>query len=300
MVQSWKFIDSRGTFELAAPHQTNHLYFPLVNEAGVMSAVTPLLHGDIKTGQHAFLTPPESVIDLHNSRASRNFWIFINGAGAWSAAGQSADQIANNFSETEEESTELQAGFLWHRVIRESKPMGIRTETTNFIPPSSDHIELMQVKIKNTSNQTIKFTPTAAIPIYGRSADNLRDHRHVTSLLHRISCSEYGVLVQPSLSFDERGHQPNQTVYTVLGTEADGAPPIGFFPVIEDFIGEGGSLDWPEAVVTDSGNHAHAGATFAGYEALGGLRFEDASLAPGQTHTYMLILGICPLSLIHI
>ena len=38
------------------------LYFPLVNEAGMMSAITPLLHGDVKTGQNTFgskgITPP--------------------------------------------------------------------------------------------------------------------------------------------------------------------------------------------------------------------------------------------------
>lgn len=35
---------------------------------------------------------------------------------------------------------------------------------------------------------------TSAIPIYGRSADNLRDHRHVTSLLHRIRTTGRGVI----------------------------------------------------------------------------------------------------------
>ena len=64
MVQPWRFIDTNGTFELTAPHHSSYLYFPLVNEAGMMSAVTPLLHGDIKAGQHAFLTPPVSVQDL--------------------------------------------------------------------------------------------------------------------------------------------------------------------------------------------------------------------------------------------
>ena len=42
-----------------------------------------------------------------------------------------------------------------------------------------------------------------------RSADNIRDHRHVTSLLHRIETTQYGIEVTPVLSFDERGHRKN-------------------------------------------------------------------------------------------
>jgi cellobiose phosphorylase len=140
----------------------------------------------------------------------------------------------------------------------------------------------------------VRFSPTAAIPIYGRSADNLRDHRHVTSLLHRITCQRYGILVRPTLSFDERGHHPNQITYAVLGVEGDRSAPQGFFPVVEEFIGEGGSLDWPAAVVRPLPKGAQAGDTLAGYEAIGGLRFQEISLVPGQSCAYTLILGIFP------
>ena len=68
LMTTWNFIDDDGTFMLQAPHRTSALYFPLVNEAGMMSAVTPLLNGDSKTGQNTFLTLPVSVEDLHNTR----------------------------------------------------------------------------------------------------------------------------------------------------------------------------------------------------------------------------------------
>ncbi len=42
---------------------------------------------------------------------------------------------------------------------------------------------------------------------------------------------------------------PIRLTYAVLGVEEDGTPPEGFFPVVEDFMGEGGSLDWPQAIV---------------------------------------------------
>jgi cellobiose phosphorylase len=292
MIQSWKFIDANGTFELPNPHHSNYLYFPLANEAGLMSAVTPILHGDIKAGQHAFLTPPVSVEDLHNTRSSQNFWVHIRGAGAWSATGNAASQIAQNFTGQAKEEVYVQGGFLWHKMIRENETLGLRAEITSIIPPSRDQVELMHVVLTNISAHPIRLTPTAAIPIFGRSADNLRDHRHVTSLLHRVFCSEYGILVRPSLSFDERGHHPNRKTYAVLGVEEDGAPPQEFFPLLEDFIGEGGSLDWPEAAIRPLNNGVRAGQSFEGYEAFGGLRFKEVGLAPGESHTYILILGI--------
>jgi cellobiose phosphorylase len=135
--------------------------------------------------------------------------------------------------------------------------------------------------------------PTAAIPIFGRSADNLRDHRQVTSLLHRIRCHSHGVLVHPTLSFDERGHTENQITYAVLGVDEQGDPPTGFFPTIEDFVGEGGNLDWPQAVVKLEGPvSVEEGTTLAGYEAMGGLRFQTILLKPGESKSYILILGI--------
>jgi cellobiose phosphorylase len=128
--------------------------------------------------------------------------------------------------------------------------------------------------------------------MYARSADNLRDHRHVTSLLHRTICGTYGVLVKPTLSFDERGHQPNRLTYAILGAEEGGTPPEGFFPVVEDFIGEGGSLDWPQAIVKSHAPVFLRGMSVDGYEAIGGLRFRAASLPPGAKISFVLIMAI--------
>ena len=292
MISPWKFIDSNGSFELANPQRSSSLYFPLVNEARMMSSITPLLHGDAKTGQHSFLTLPVSVDELHNTRSGRNFWVCLKNSEAWSATGNAAPQIAKYFTGQETEEVFMRAGFLWHQIIRTDTRIGLRAEITSIVPPSGDQVELMQIRLTNNSDLPVQFTPTAAIPIYGRSADNLRDHRHVTSLLHQITCVEHGVLVRPTLSFDERGHQPNPLTYAVLGAEGDGTPPQGFFPLIEDFIGEGGSLDWPEAAVRPLASIATAGDRIEGYEAMGGLRFKDQSLLPGQSCEFILVLAI--------
>lgn len=68
-------------------------------------------------------------------------------------------------------------------------------------------MEVMLVEITNKTDEAMEIVPIGAIPIYGRSADNIRDHRHVTSLLHRIETTQYGIEVTPVLSFDERGHR---------------------------------------------------------------------------------------------
>ncbi|WP_438444603.1 GH36-type glycosyl hydrolase domain-containing protein [Gorillibacterium sp. sgz5001074] len=289
--KGWTFMNENGSFALRTPQDTQYLYFPLVNEAGMMSSVTPTLHGDAKTGHNTFLTPPVSVEDLHNSRASRNFWVHIEGEEVWSAAGSSPKQHAEAFSGKRED-TLLEAGFLWHKITRTHPALGLTAEITSFVPNTDDAVEYMRVKLTNGGSRTLTVTPTAAIPMYARSADDLRDHRHVTSLLHRIAVGEYGVHVQPSLSFDERGHRVNRVTYSVLGAEGDGTAPVGFFPVLEDYIGEGGSLEWPKAVVTHAKPHAAAGDSAEGYESVGALRFREADLAPGESRTYVLALTV--------
>lgn len=289
-VDPWEFVDDAGTFRLDDPQRSSYLYFPLVNEAGIMSAITPKLHGDVNASQHEFLTPPTSVEDLHNKRTARNFWVYEHGAGPWSAAGNSATQIPEE-RPGGAESVSMEGGLLYHEITRENDERGLRAAITNFAPVRDDMVELMRVRITNTDEDTKTITPTAAVPIYGRSADNVRDHRHVTSLLQETWTDEYGVLVRPTLSFDERGHTRNETTYGVLGTDADGTAPESFYPVVEDFIGEGGNLEWPEAVVEDL-EGVPAGTEVDGYESLGGLRFETTELEPGETAEYVVMQTI--------
>ncbi|MEJ5225826.1 MAG: cellobiose phosphorylase, partial [Anaerolineales bacterium] len=114
---NWHFIDPHGTFQLSDADQSNYLYFPLLNEAGLMSVITPTGHGDAKTGQNSFLLQPVSVEDLHNTRSARNFWVRINRERVWSATGGSAEQTIARQTVDKEKVT-LTAGFLWHTVRR--------------------------------------------------------------------------------------------------------------------------------------------------------------------------------------
>lgn len=288
----WKFTGNNGTFILENPEKNSYLYFPLANESGMMASITPLLHGDSKTGQNSFLLAPVSAEDLHNTRSGRNFWVYIEGYGPWSVTGNSARQLAQRFTEDGEERVLLEAGFLWHKITREHRRLKIKAEITNFVPANKDRVELMKVTVTNQGDKPLVITPTAAIPIYGRSADNLRDHRHVTSLLHRIKTNSYGVEVKPTLSFDERGHRLNKITYGVMGAGANGEPPAGFFPVLQDFIGEGGTLDWPEKVVQNQSDYVPAGFSYQGYESIGAIRFRKGTIEPRQSVSYILVMVI--------
>jgi len=288
----WQFIDDKASFRVLSPENVSRLYFPLANEAGILSSITPNLYGDIKTNHDSFLTLPVTVEDLHNVKSNRNFWVHIQGKGIWSVTGASAVQNSNKFLHKDREKVALEAGMLWHKVTRENFDLGLKAEITNFAPITDDTVEIMLISLTNIGKSKITFTPTSAIPIFGRSADNLRDHYHVTSLLHRIISHPAGVVVRPTMSFDERGHRLNETLYCVLGAGAEGELPLGAFSSLPDFIGEGGNLEAPQAILENLPLPQKDGTYYQGKSAIGALRFKAVTLAAREKAHFVLVLGI--------
>lgn len=288
-MKGYQYINEKGVFRLENPELRSYLYFPIANESGVMGSVTPTLGGDSKMGQNTFLLAPVSSEDLHNNKSSRNFWCKLNGEKVWSATGRSVFQEAKLFT-GEKEETVLEAGIMWHKISRTSKEHQIKSEITSFVPYTGECVELMLVTITNIGTSSYSLNPTAAIPLYGRSADNIRDHRNVTSILHRIETTEHGVVLNPTLTFDERGHHKNTVVYGVFGSTGEGLAPTGFYPVVEEFIGDGGSFECPKAILAglkpvDAGFHRN------GYEALGGIAFPEIILEPNTSASYIIVMG---------
>ncbi|BBF45017.1 cyclic beta-1,2-glucan synthase [Lachnospiraceae bacterium KM106-2] len=284
-----EYTNIAGNFKLDDPELNQDLYFPIANESGVMGSITPDLGGDLKTGQNSFLLEPVSVENLHNNKNTRNFWCVFEDGTPWSVCGRSAEQQAKLFQE-EKENTTLEAGLLWQEVTRTSKKYGVKAKVTSFVPSQNIPFELMKVSIKNESDHTIVFRPVASIPVYGRSADNIRDHRHVTSLLHRIRVVDNGVLVTPTLSFDERGHQKNEVTYGVFARSAR-VSVNGYYPTVESFLGEGGTYEVPRALYSKEMPVYEEGYSCNGREALGGISFESCSLTPGEEVQFIIGLG---------
>ena len=284
-----KFLDENGSFRLEGAENYSGLYFPVAQNLGMKSALTPNLGGDTKQNQNAFLLEPVSVENLNNNRGVRNFWVKVSGKGVWSAVGASAKQEAEKFSEKQDESA-VEAGFMWQTASRKSAEFGLKSEVISFAPIDYP-VEVMFVTITNESTEDVEIRPTAAVPIYGRSADNIRDHRHVTSLLHRIKTDDYGVLVTPTLSFDERGHRKNELTYFISGITGTGEKPVDFYPVMDDFMGEGGSLIHPVTVLKDI-DGVPSGSEAEGKEAMGGIHFAKKCLKSGESVSYTIIMGI--------
>ena len=290
-MEGYKFFDENGTFVIQDPDLYSYLYFPVGAASGMMGCLTPELGGDLKTSQNTFRLEPVSSDNLHNNRSTRNFWLYLEDGTLISATGASASAHAKRFTPGKDEVT-LYGGLLWHRLDRKISGTDIETEITTFVPVNtSDRIELTRVRVINNGSSPVTFTPTAATPIYGRSADNIRDHRNVTSMLNRMTVTEYGVTNNPTLTFDERGHRRNKVVYGFFASDQNGAKPVSFCPVAEDFIGEGGAFDNPRFPVTGT-PASRPGDRADGFEAMGAAMFAKKTLAPGEDTDYFFALAI--------
>jgi cellobiose phosphorylase len=292
-----KYKNKNGDFTLENACDSSGLYFPMGNEHGVMGCITPSLHGDSKTGQNTFLLEPVSIENLHSTNMGRNMWFRINQKELWAINGSSPYQTAGRFCDLEDTSkadqVQVSCGKLFHQVERENKNLSIRVTVLNYVP-LGQQVEVMKVTVENIGNESLLLEPTVAIPLYGRSADNMRDHRHVTSLLHRIKTTKEGICVKPTLSFDERGHGKNEVCYGVYACDEQGQYPSHYFPVLESFIGEGGNLTYPKALFHKSYGEqvkVREGIEIAGFEAIGGLGFSEIRLLPEEKRTYLILLS---------
>jgi cellobiose phosphorylase len=270
----YRFIDDFGAFLIKNPHR-HKLYFPLVDANGrLLSAIAPNLSGDIKKDNEHFLTQPASIEDLRSSPlCCREF--FINHSGK-------IIRISRPGQDT------LEAGFLYHKITKKIK--GLEIEILNFIPFDLP-VEVMRIKVRNISSKTAKIVPTSFIPLYGRSEKNLRDHRHVSSLLNRVSLEKFGIALKPTMIFDEKGHKLNSAIYFCLGFEGENIPPVGQFPTLDSFFGQG-DIYSPDAIFKDMPPFNKNKKEFEGKEACAGFRFRPRRLSPNKEVQYYLFLGI--------
>lgn len=270
----YKFIDNTGTFTVDNPHGFN-LYLPLTDKKGrLLSSIGPNLAGDIKKDNEHFLTPPAGLEDIRsNLMCRRDFFIKTE---------KETLRLSCPYNDT------LEAGLLYQKVTKRTSPLQI--EVLNFIPYDIP-VEVMRVRIINTGKNACTLTSTSSIPLFGRSEKNLRDHRHVSSLLNRIYLDNYGIVLKPTMVFDEKGHRINETCYFVLGFEDKKTAPVGQFPTLDFFLGEN-NLILPQAIEKDVTPARKNSPEFNGKEAVAALRFKQKKLKPGQEVSYYLIMGI--------
>ncbi|MCA9393598.1 MAG: cellobiose phosphorylase [Candidatus Omnitrophica bacterium] len=277
----YTYLDDAMTFTSASAARCRTLYFPLCGptENQLKCAVSPYLAGDIKLDKSAYVTPPVSREDLR--RPLRNVFVSVDGAVC---------ALADPYGDAS--LLTVTAGQLWHQVTRIFPEAGISVSVVNFCPAGDDCVELMRVNVRNDSDTAKTVTPTVAVPLFARALENKHDHEHVTSLLNRIEQVAEGVLVNPTMKFDETGHLPNERVYFVYGVDGKGAPVDGSFPTISAFCGEQGDFHRPAAIYAAREPVALPEGERHGQEAVGALRFARISLPPGQTGSYLVAVGI--------
>lgn len=275
-------LQENGTYKINHVDLLSYTYFPLTNNHAVKSVITPKLNGSMTIDQNSFLLVPTSNEDSHNSFMNRNVYFKVNNEFVWSITGNTPYQMLYKDNVT------LDVDFLVHTITREH-PL-FQTTVVSFAPMIEQFQELHKVTIKNTSNNPLTLKPVVSIPLYSRSADSIRDHRHVTSLLNKAIIKENGITNKPTFSFDERGHLLNMLSYSVY-SYADNAIK-NYWPILEDFIGEGGNLLLPSVVLEDKVSTYKKGDEVSGYELTGGFEYEEITLKPSEEHTLYISLKI--------
>lgn len=276
----YEYLPDGISFTSKKAAQLKTIYMPLSGPTAenIKSSITPDLSGDIKVDKSRYLTMPASTQDLRKDL--RNFFVFVEGKGAVSLA-----------RETSEDSSTVEIGQLWHKLTRVHEEIGIEIESLNFVPSTGEGLELMRVTVKNISGEDMKIVPTASIPLFARSLANKHDHEHVTSLLNRIRQVDEGVIVEPTMMFNEEGHKPCDNVYYVFGRSQE-AGPVGSFPTIDSFLGDNSTLNEPVAVIKNRRPKELLREQAQGKEAVGALRFESVDLAEGGSCQYIIAVGI--------
>lgn len=247
-------------------------YFPLFNERGLKSSITPFFRGDLKTDHDHYALKPVTEVDLFDGYG-RNVIFEVDGV-PYFLNGQTKRQ--------QDDELIYETRLLDQRVIRKNGHFTI--DTTSFVPRDAN-VEVHRITFENNQKESLRLRVTTAIPLYARSADQLRDHRHVTSLLQRIEVVHEGILVQPTLSFNERGHEPNDTIYSVFA-KSEAMTANRYIPVRDDFI-SGGSLINPKGL-----DHVMRDTHIAGYEAMGAIGFETVTIDPDEKIDLFISIGI--------
>lgn len=281
----YTFLPDGVSFFSRPAARLKNIYAPLCgpDAAGLKSAITPSLGGDIKIDKFHYVTKPASREDLR--QPCRDFFCTLASA---------KNAVFSLARETSPDSSLVEAGQLWHKLTRTHKSAGLELSAVSFIPSSGETVELMAATVKNISRKTLQVTPTAAVPIFGRSLANKHDHEHVTALLNRTTQNSDGVLIEPTMAFNEEGHKEAHSAYFVYGVDDRGNGPAGTFPTVDAFLGDGGDMAAPQAVVENHEPRRLTDIERQGKEAAGALRFKAVALKPGQSRTYIIAAGVAP------
>jgi cellobiose phosphorylase len=291
----WQFKGgeaSAGAFVARGTESIGRLYFPLLNTSGMLSWTTPQLHGSPASSYNEFFGIPLSAEDFPHSLAHRGFWLAEAGRDPFSLSSISPSGLVDRVNGGRNGAT-VEAGPGWFSLSRADAQGRFLVKATIWCPADlSERVELMAIEVVNTSKKPLALHPYAGMPVYARSADNLRDHRHVTALLHRVEAVAHGLTVCPTMTFDERGHEVNHLCYSALAFGPGARKPRGVWTSQERFLGDNGTFAAPRAVWNMEDAPRPGRTDLEGKEVVAGFRFAELRLKPGQKANYLLVSGI--------
>ncbi|TVP96830.1 MAG: cellobiose phosphorylase [Acholeplasmatales bacterium] len=277
-------LHENGSFHIRNVTDLSYTYFPLCNPFGMKSAISPAFAGDATVDHNSFLLMPTSVEDLTHSLMRRHVFFRIDDAYTWSITGMTAHQTLTP------DRVDLHGDFLVHKIVRANPHFTCSIES--FVPSHDTYQEWHKITLKNTTSKPLSLKSVIGIPIYGRSADTLRDHRHVTSLLNRVKIAENGLINHPTFSFDERGHVLNKRHYGVFAHSSHHTRVQHYYPTLEAFVGEGQTLLDPDVVKKEIPSTHRIGDVIAGYEAMAGMAYETVTLHEHEELSLVIALMI--------
>ncbi len=292
MDEVWSYTgDKQGSFSAVNADRCSRLYFPLMNNAGMRCSVTPELKGDISGGFNRYLMPPVVTEDLHRSLNARYVWIRPEGGSPWTINGLAPAQLNSKWSDNHETSTiEARPGaFTLHR---RHPDLPLEVSITLTVPASQHQVELWKVVIRNRGTVPVAYTPYFALPLFGRHADHLRDHRQVTTMFQHVYREDAGVCIKPTIVHDESGHKINEASYFALFYDGEGNLPDRIWSRMQDFIGEGGAMNHPAAVWKDEDEPNLVPGQRHGVESISAVSFPLQNLDPGSEASYVAVIGI--------
>ncbi|MCF7925334.1 MAG: cellobiose phosphorylase, partial [Candidatus Izimaplasma sp.] len=275
-------VNPEGSFKIDNIDELSYTYFPLCNEHGLKASITPSLNGSLNIDQNTFFLLPTSNEDSHNSLMNRNVYLNVNDAFIWSITGNTPHQMIH------QDQVKLEGDFLIHKITRQNELFESSIES--FIS-SKDNIEYHKFRVTNNNNQSLTIKPVLNVPMYNRSADNIRDHRHVSSLFNRATLHPTGMTNQPTFLFDEEGHHKADHRYDIQFFTTSTSVK-NYWPILEEFIGEGYNLLSPNVVTNNNVSSYKSDDTVTGYELTGGFEFEPITLKKNDTFELIFALGI--------
>lgn len=254
-------------------NKNNGMYLPLFNLKGLKASITPFFGGSLSLNHQSYLLTPTSELELYHNTYGRNVIFKVNGKLYF---------LNGNTLRQQDDEINYEYGRLYQKVTRKNSLFSIIT--TSFIP-ENETVEVHYTEIINNSNEKLTIEIITNTLLYGRNANYLRDHRHVTSLLNRVDLHENGILLKPTLLFDEKGHKKNDKIYSIFASVAN-VKVSRMIPNVDVFL-NGGTFNFPKGLENDQRNNVKDG-----YETMGAIGFEPFVLSPNESKEFVFTLGV--------